>query len=90
MSVSIGTKVFRNGLEGVIVKIITKSTGYVEVDFNGKLKKEMAFNLIDENGVSLKKQPKPSKPSETNGRYIAEMKKDLNDAKYSTGRYTNQ
>ena len=39
--------------EGVIVKIITKSTGYVQVDFNGVLKNEMAFNLTV-NGESLK------------------------------------
>ena len=43
----------KNG-KGVITKIITKSTGYVEVDYNGTIKKEMAFNLVDENGQSMK------------------------------------
>lgn len=42
---------------GVITKIITKSTGYVEVTYStGKINKEMAFNLTDENGVSLKEK----------------------------------
>jgi len=55
----IGTKVksVKNGL-GEITKVITKSTGYVEVSYlNGKIVKEMAFNLTDENGNSLKKKP---------------------------------
>lgn len=63
MSIAIGMKVVKSGIEGIIVKIITKSTGYVQVDFNGKLKKEMAFNLKDENGVCLKNK----KSSETAG-----------------------
>ena len=42
---------------GTITKIITKSTGYVEVTYNnGKVNKEMAFNLTDENGVNLKEK----------------------------------
>ena len=43
--------------EGEITKIITKSTGYVEVSYNGTIKKEMAFNLTDENGESMKAKP---------------------------------
>lgn len=53
----------KKGHKGTITRIITKSTGYVEVTFeNGTKAKEMAFNLIDENGVSLKKTPKKSEP----------------------------
>lgn len=48
----------KKGQKGTITRIITKSTGYVEVSYeNGAKKKEMAFNLTDENGVSLKKAP---------------------------------
>lgn len=43
--------------KGTITTIITKSTGYVEVDYNGTVKKEMAFNLTDENGESMKAKP---------------------------------
>lgn len=43
--------------KGIITRIITKSTGYVEVDFNGNIRKEMAFNLNDENGESMKAKP---------------------------------
>ena len=43
--------------EGMISKIITKSTGYVEVTWNsGKVSKEMAFNL-KVNGEELKSKP---------------------------------
>lgn len=42
---------------GKIVKIITRSTGYVTVDYNGTLKNEMAFNLTDEAGEPLKAKP---------------------------------
>lgn len=42
---------------GIIAKIITKSTGYVEVDFNGNVRKEMAFNLTDIDSNSLKAKP---------------------------------
>ena len=56
--IEIGTKVFNiKGEAGIITKVITKSTGYVEVDFNGSFKKEMAFNLKDESGVFLKNKP---------------------------------
>lgn len=57
MAISIGTKVQGKKGNGIIVKIITKSTGYVQVDYNGSLVNEMAFNLLDENGVSLKSKP---------------------------------
>lgn len=58
--INIGTKVLnKKNQEGTITKIITKSTGYVEVTYlNGLVKKEMAFNLTDENGDSLKATPK--------------------------------
>ena len=42
---------------GTITKIITKSTGYVEVDFNGNIRKEMAFNLNLTDGSPLKSKP---------------------------------
>ena len=56
--IAIGTEVIsqKRG-NGIIVRIITKSTGYVEVDFNGDLRKEMAFNLTDADGNSLKSKP---------------------------------
>lgn len=44
--------------QGVIEKIITKSSGYVQVRYsNGTVKKEMAFNLKGEDGKYLKKKP---------------------------------
>lgn len=53
----------KKGQKGVINRIITKSTGYVEVVYeNGTTKKEMAFNLTDEMGSSLKKAPKKQEP----------------------------
>ncbi|SFU77018.1 Antirestriction protein ArdC [Pustulibacterium marinum] len=59
--------------KGTISKIITKSTGYVEVTYeNGKVAKEMAFNLKDENGEPLKKNPKSS----TSGMTRGEKKRD--------------
>lgn len=52
--------------KGIITKIITKSTGYVEVKFeNGKVRKEMAFNLTDESGKALRKAPKSSAVEKT-------------------------
>lgn len=69
----------KKGEKGTITRIITKSTGYVEVSYeDGSTKKEMAFNLTDENGVSLKKAPK----SETSGMTRGE-KKRYNDKKSS-------
>lgn len=87
MTIAIGMKVSGKLGEGVITKIITKSTGYVEVDYNGISKKEMAFNLTGENGISLKKQPKKS--STVSASALAE-KQDLSAAKYSKGIYKNQ
>ena len=58
MAIAVNQKVIGKSGEGVITKIITKSTGYVEVTYdNGIVKKEMAFNLTDENGDDLKKKP---------------------------------
>lgn len=66
----------KKGQKGIITRVITKSTGYVEVTLeNGSITKEMAFNLKDENGVSLKKAPK----SETAGMSRGEKKRH-NDA----------
>lgn len=56
------TVINKKGQKGIITRIITKSTGYVEVSYDGILKKEMAFNLIDENGNPLKKAPKKQEP----------------------------
>lgn len=62
----------KKGQRGTISRIITKSTGYVEVAYeDGSTKKEMAINLTDENGVSLKKSPK----SETSGMSKGEKKR---------------
>lgn len=62
----------KKGEKGTISRIITKSTGYVEVSYeNGTSKKEMAFNLTDEAGVPLKKAPK----SETAGMSRGEKKR---------------
>ena len=82
MAVAIGMKVVRSGIEGVIVKIITKSTGYVEVDFNGKLKKEMAFNLLDENGVCLKNNKPASTPKKST------MQKEIDYKNSATAKMT--
>lgn len=56
------TVINKKGQKGIITRIITKSTGYVEVSYDGILKKEMAFNLTDENGNPLKKAPKKQEP----------------------------
>lgn len=76
MAITIGTKVKGKLGMGIITKIITKSTGYVQVDYNGTLKNEMAFNLTDENGNDLKKKP----VTETSGMSKGE-KKRFKDAK---------
>jgi len=55
--IAIGTEVQGKFGKGIITKIITKSTGYVEVDFSGNVRKEMAFNLTDMNGEILKSKP---------------------------------
>lgn len=57
------TVINKNGQKGTITRIITKSTGYVEVAYeNGTTKKEMAFNLTDAEGNTLKKAPKKAEP----------------------------
>ncbi len=56
--IAIGTQVLGKIGQGTITKIITKSTGYVEVTYySGTVKKEMAFNLTDLDGNSLKNKP---------------------------------
>lgn len=77
--VNIGAKVFnKKNQEGTITSIITKSTGYVEVTYlNGTIRKEMAFNLTDENGESLKATPKVKKYIPTIADRIASTKQGL-------------
>lgn len=80
--INIGTKVLnKKNQEGTITKVITKSTGYVEVTYvNGTVKKEMAFNLTDENGESLKATPKAKKQTMTIADKIESTKQGLLDA----------
>ena len=80
--INIGTKVLnKKNQEGTITKVITKSTGYVEVTYlNGFVKKEMAFNLTDENGESLKATPKAKKQTMTISDKIEATKQGLLDA----------
>ena len=59
----IGTEVIGSKGNGIIVKVITKSTGYVLVNYKGIEKKEMAFNLTDLLGNTLKATPKKQKDS---------------------------
>lgn len=77
--INIGTKVLnKKNQEGTITKVITKSTGYVEVTYiNGLVKKEMAFNLTDENGESLKATPKAKKQTMTISDKIESTKQGL-------------
>lgn len=77
--INIGTKVFnKKNQEGTITRIITKSTGYVEVAYlNGTTKKEMAFNLTDENGESLKSAPKAQVRTITTADRIQSLKNSL-------------
>lgn len=58
--VKLGLTVFtKKAQKGTITKIITKSTGYVEVTLeDGTIKKEMAFNLTDVDGKPVRKAPK--------------------------------
>lgn len=80
--INIGTKVLnKKNQEGTITKVITKSTGYVEVTYvNSTVKKEMAFNLTDENGESLKATPKAKKQTMTIADKIESTKQGLLDA----------
>lgn len=53
-----GSKIIGSKGEGTITRIITKSSGYVEVTYsNGTVRKEMAFNLKGADGNYLKKKP---------------------------------
>ena len=61
------------------MRIITKSTGYVEVSYNGILKKEMAFNLTDESGKALRKAPKKMENKEV---VLSPMEKMMDDLKW--------
>lgn len=80
--INIGAKVLnKKNQEGTITKVITKSTGYVEVTYlNGVVKKEMAFNLFDENGESLKATPKAKNQTMTIVDKIESTKNGLLDA----------
>ena len=55
--VKIGSVVVSKHGEGVITRIITKSSGYVETEYNGVKYKEMAFNLNGKDGRPLKNKP---------------------------------
>jgi hypothetical protein len=58
--VYVGAEVSSKNGRGTITKIITKSTGYVEVTYeSGRVRKEMAFNLYDNEGVALRSKPAP-------------------------------
>lgn len=51
------------GQQGTIINVITKSTGYVLVEWEGgKQTKEMAFNLTDMEGNALKAKPAKRAP----------------------------
>jgi hypothetical protein len=85
--IQIGAKVFKNNCEGTISRIITKSTGYVEVTFvNGQVKKEMAINLIDENGQPMKNKsvskPLTDAQRESNQRDINRFQAQMKQAIY--------
>lgn len=67
----------KNG-HGIITRIITKSTGYVEVSYdNGSVKKEMAFNLTDNEGNALKATPKKRESEPTMAERIQSWKQSL-------------
>lgn len=54
----------KKGQKGLVVKVITRSTGYCLVRYeDGSERKEMAFNLNDENGRPVRKAPAPRKAS---------------------------
>lgn len=55
--VKVGSVVVSKHGEGIITKIITKSSGYVETEYNGIRYKEMAFNLNGKDGKPLKNKP---------------------------------
>jgi len=75
---AIGTIVNSKKGNGIITKIITQSTGYVEVTLsNGTIIKEMAFNMTDENGESLKKKPTYKPTEEQQKRWSAPMKSEI-------------
>lgn len=59
--VAVGSKVWDSkGRSGTISNIITKSSGYVTVQYDdGTTGKQMAFNLKGSDGNPLKKRPKP-------------------------------
>lgn len=77
MALTLGTPVTSAKLgAGIITKIITRSSGYVQVDYNGVLRNEMAFNLADASGKPLK-----AKPQSTTSGMSAGDKKRFNDAK---------
>lgn len=71
--------------KGVITRIITASTGYVEVTYsNGSVVKEMAFNLTYENGTPVKNKRVVKERTESqkikDQRAHANFKADMNMA----------
>jgi hypothetical protein len=85
---------------GTITRIITKATGYVEVNYSGNVRKEMAFNLTDENGESIKAKPanKPltaeqqAKADKRHGQFInkftmSQLQDNFLDCQIKSGNY---
>lgn len=78
--------------KGIIYKV-TGERGVFTIteDVKGKIKMFQTSTIeIIEAEFSKVKIYKESKPSESNAKYIAYEKKQLNDAKYSKGIYKNQ
>jgi hypothetical protein len=95
-TIEIGISVNGSSGIGTITKIITKSTGYVEVSYkNGKTKKEMAFNLTSLEGEILKNKPvvKEQTESQKNWRihnFNKSLKESLEQETGRTGLSFNQ
>ena len=78
--------------KGIVYKIVDTRGDYtivVDVKGKGKMFATRDIEIVDAEFEKVKVYAK-AKASQSNSQYISEMKKDLNDAKYSTGRYTNQ
>ena len=81
---AIDTRVNGKKGTGTITKIVTKSTGYVEVTYDsGDVKKELAFNLTDMDGISLKATPKKrsSELTDSEKRFYASHRADMTEAR---------
>lgn len=71
---AVGTEVMNSkGMKGIITMVITKSTGYVAVKWeSGKITREMAFNLTDVEGNSLKSKPAKREDNRTPQQRLAD------------------